>query len=171
VSESKHELIAAALQDALSSIPGDGGDNYWYTYRVGRTVTFGSEDLDTSIGMPLIVLSPGEETMAEGESGDPTAGFSVNAAAEFFAMLCVYVGSLEEDAWKQDGADSRWLIANRMVKDFLKKLFSDVQLGSLVENVAKDEIVIDRRRFTVGLDWVLVEVRFVVQYTLLSGDP
>lgn len=168
MAESTHEQIAAGIQQALASIHGDGGETYWYTYEVGRSVFLEDSDFDSSIENPLIVLYPGDETFAESESGDPVNGFGVAATAEFFARLAKHVGELEESPWKQEGGDDRWLIGSRMVQDFLKKLLSDLQLGSLVENVAKDEIVVDRRQHLPG--WVTVEVRFVVQYTCLSGS-
>lgn len=170
MAESVHEQIAAALYDQFAEIVGDGGVTYWHTWRVGRTTAFEESDFDDSVGQSAhMVLRPGEETFAEETSGG-AGEIGITADAEFFVLLATPFNAATESPWEQEGGDSRWLVVNRLVRDFVKKLFSDVQLAGLAENVVKDSLVIDRN-IQPKPGWAMAEARFVVQYSFQSGTP
>lgn len=166
--EPYHERIAEAIRTRLAGIT--AGASYWYTpSKVLRTVVFDEGDLDVSHDL-VILIAPGDETHREAGTGDASSGGEMAVEAEIRLLAAKRYNPATENPY-QEQAPTRWTIGNRLVRDVLKALLSDVTLGGLAQNIhAKgDGIVADRARFIAG--WALVELRLVVLYRYLAANP
>lgn len=164
MAESVHEQIADALVTSFEAISGDAGITYWETPSTVRRVAFFPEDQDLGREYDVIyLLRPGDENVVE----EGTSGMC-RAEAEFFLVVAKQHNVPTENPWIES-APTRWTVANRLVRDVLRKLLSDVTLGGLVVNVVADSISIDRDRYLPN--WVLAEIRFVVEYPFQAATP
>lgn len=165
MAESIHEQIVAAIETSLEGIVGDGGDTYWYTPGAVTRVTWDEERLlDSSIDGPIYALRPGEETHAESTTGE------MEALAEIHVLVATTFESAETPLEPAD--TSRATVVNRMVRDVLRKLLTDVQItsiGGAVDNVFDGSVVIDRDRYVAG--WALAEIIFTIKYRYAGGVP
>lgn len=169
--ESRHEQIAVALVSVLKGI--EAGANYHYQpERVIRTTFFTDQPFDKSIGgdaSSFYLLRPGDEEFREEGTGSAADGGAMHAEAEFFLVLARAHPAATENPYLEE-APTRWQVCNRMVRDVIKALFANVNLGlAFVENIITDSLVVDRARYMNG--WAVVELRFVVQYNFLAGTP
>jgi hypothetical protein len=162
MSESVHEQIAAAIQTALAGIVADNGTTYWYRPNaVRRVVWFDEQYLDSSLAV-IYLLRPGIERVSE-EASQQIAG-----SAEFFLVVARRHEKVSEDPARET-APTRWTVADRMVRDVLKKLLADPTLGGKCDNVFAEDVTIDRDMY---LDtWALAELRFIAQYTTAGSAP
>jgi len=92
----------------------------------------------------------------------------MRAEAEFYLVLARQGKWSTENVYREE-SPTRWQISNRMIRDAVKKLFSDVTLGGLANNIITDSLVVDRARYMDG--WAIAELRFVVQYNFLASAP
>ena len=161
VTESRHEQIAEAIIAALSTIVA-GTDYHYAPDRIVRTTFFTEAPFDPSLGEGVYFLRPGDEEIKEESTG------SQLGEAEFFLVVARRHQVATENPYQEE-APTRWQVCNRMIRDVLKKLFSDVTLGGLAINIITDSLVIDRARYMSG--WAVAELRFVVQYSFLVGSP
>jgi len=162
MSESVHEQIAAALVSALSGIVGNNGTTYWYTpSAVRRVVWFDEQYLDSTLSV-IYLLRPGIERIEE------TASQQITGNAEFFLVVARKHMKATEDPLREP-APTRWTVADRMVRDVVKKLLVDPTLGGLCDNVFAESVTVDRDMY---LDnWALAELRFAAEYTTAGSAP
>lgn len=164
MAESVHEQIAAALVASFEAITADGGTTYWETPSTVRRVAFFPEEQDLGREYDVIyLLRPGDENVVE----EGTSGMC-KAEAEFFLVVAKQHNVPTENPWLE-ATPTRWTVANRLVRDALRKLLADVTLAGLVVNVVADSISIDRDRYLPN--WVLAELRFVVEYPFQAATP
>jgi hypothetical protein len=171
VAESLNEQIAVALQAKLASIVGDGGASYWYTPTVIRTpgVSAALLDLDvaTTAAPAIYAVIPDEEEHLEEASG------LMQAYMKIYLFLAVRFQPDKELPFDQS-APIRWTVQNRMVRDVLKKLLTDLTLGGLVLNLfggPGDRVLIDRSARTYEDGWAIVFVHFRIFYGYQFGAP
>lgn len=164
MAESIHEQVAAALATSFAAILSDNGATYWYTPTTVKRVAFFPED--QALGREyetIYLLRPGDENVTE----EGTSGMC-RAEAEFFLVVAKQHNVPTENPWLE-AAPTRWTVANRLIRDALRKLLADVTLSGLVVNVVADSISIDRDRYLPN--WVLAELRFVVEYPFPAATP
>jgi len=166
VAESRLDAIEAALQSGAAAIRADGGTTYHYTPDLVDVVGFYDE---LGAGREVVWLfRAGEEEHAEETTGDAASGFGMLATAEFFLLVaCHFDPSGEEPGDQPDPSRSR--VVNRLVRDAIRFLLSDVQLGGLAENVVNGSLFVNRDMF--HEKWALAELRFVVRYSYQSLTP
>lgn len=159
--ESKHEQILAALASSMAAI--SGASYHYPAPTVVRVPWFDDQMLDASL-VTLYLLRPGDENHTEEATG------SVHAEAEVFALLAKRFEPSSEDPFTGD-TPLRVTIVNRLVRDFLLKLWTDVQLGGAlgVDNISDGSLYVDRARMLPG--WALAEVRFVIRYSYRKDAP
>jgi hypothetical protein len=162
MSESLHYQIAEALKARLASIVGDNGATYWYTPdRVVRVQSYDRALADTSLGMIYAIVA-GEEQHRE------EATQVIAAEAEFIVLMLRPTQAADDAPFGVDES-TKAREQDRMVRDFLKALWSDVTLGGLANNVVDGSLIVDR---AVDVDgWAVVEARFAVSYSYPSGAP
>jgi hypothetical protein len=161
VAESKHEQIAAALKTLFEGIVDDAGATYWYAPDLVARVTFWPDEqgLDRNY-QTVYLLRPGDETITE----EGTSGWA-GAEAEFFVIVArQHNAPTESPILEQE--PTRWQVANRLIRDAVRRLLSDVTLGGLTRNVALGSLVIDRDRYLPN--WAIAELRFVVSYDFVE---
>ena len=164
MSESIHEQIAAALVTSLEGIVGDGGTTYWYTPSTVKRVTFFPEEQNLDLSYDVIyLLRPGDEDIVEEETSQGCRG-----QAEFFLVVAYRHQVATENPFLEE-APTRWTIANRLVRDAVKCLLTDVTLGGLVINILTTSLSVDRDRYLPS--WVIAELRFVVEYPFVGSAP
>ncbi len=169
MAESIAEQIAAALQAKLATIVGDAGVTYWYTPAyVARTPGVGKglidEALVTADKPALYAVIPDEEEHVE------DASQMMRAGQKIYLFLAVRYQPTSELPYAQS-APIRWTVQNRMVRDVMKKLLSDVTLGGLVLNLFDGRILVDRSARTYEDGWALVFIYFRVMYDYAFGAP
>jgi hypothetical protein len=162
--ESVHEQIAAALQASLEGVLSDGGTTYWYTPDSVRRVAFfpDATALDTSMDV-IYLLRPGVEDITEEGTGGACQG-----QAEFFLVVAKQHNVPTENPWLET-EPTRWTVANRLIRDALRKLLADPTIGGAAINVVADSISVDRDRFL--QNWALAEIRFAVVYAFQAATP
>ena len=165
MAESIAEQIAEALVSSLSGIVGDNGAAYWYTPdTVVRVSYFPNQWLPApEVGRVQYVLSPGSESVIE-----ETTSNGAKAEAEFILQLCYLLDAATENPYEQI-ALTRWTVVNRMVRDAVKRLLSNVTLTGLVGNVVSDSISIDREQYSPR--WAMAQLRFTVEYPFQADTP
>jgi hypothetical protein len=161
VPESIHEQVAAALKTNLAAITADG-TNYNYTPdKVYRVSFFEDRFLDPGYNH-IILIRPGDETHEE------YATQTAKANAEFFILIAYRFKQSTENPALAD-TPTRWTNIDRAIRDVLKKLWSDPQLGGLAINVAAETLDVSRDVSVEG--WALAELRTVVSYIYTKGLP
>lgn len=169
MAESVHEQLAAAIKTSLAAIVGDAGTTYWYTPGAVARSSWSEDDtplLDPSVVGPIYAVRPGEERHTE------DVGEVVNVLADIHILL---VSRFETpEAPLTPATPSRATVVNRMVRDVLRKLLADVQLGAfsvggLVENIFAEPVIVDRDRFVAG--WAIAEIVFASAYRYVGGAP
>lgn len=166
--ESKHEQIARAIVATLSAITA-GADYHYTSDRVVRVAFFTDKPFDTSLGESVYFLRPGDEEFFEEGTGDASTGGAMRAEAEFYLVLARQHKAATENPYQEE-EPTRWQVCNRMVRDAMRALFEDVNLGlTFVQNIITDSLVVDRARYMDG--WALAELRFVVRYNFLALTP
>lgn len=164
MSESIHEQIAAALETSLAAIVGDRGATYWYTPTVVKRVTFFPEEQDLDPTCDVIyLLRPGDEDIVEEETSAGCRG-----QMELFLVVAKLYKVPTENPFKEE-APTRWTVVNRLVRDAVRCLLSDVTVGGLVINVLTTSLSVDRDRYLPT--WAIAELRFVVEYPFLASAP
>jgi hypothetical protein len=167
MAESVHEQVAAAVQASLAAIVSDNGATYWYTPTVVRTLWFVEEDLlKASVGTPIYAIRPGDETHTE-ESAQRTDGLM-----DLYVLVASPFTESETPFAPAASGVTRWTMVNRMVRDVLRKLLTDVQLlsaGGAVTNIFGGPVIVDRDRYVDG--WAIAELHFPVSYRYLNGTP
>lgn len=164
MAESLHEQISAALATSLDAIAEDEGTTYWYTPTIVKRVTFFPEekDLDPSYDV-IYLLRPGDEDIVEEETSGGCRG-----QAEFFLVVAKRYQVATENPFLEE-APTRWTVVNRLVRDAVRCLLSDVTMSGLVINVLTTSLSIDRDRYLPT--WAIAELRFVVEYPFLASAP
>lgn len=170
MAESKHTQIADALRDGLAAIRADGGATYFQTPDLVDLVTFYPDEPEFAGREIVYLLRAGEEEHTEAETGDSTGGIGMVANAEFFLLLLHLFAPTGEQAGDQPNP-SRALVVDRMVRDALRFILEDVQLGGLAENVINGSLFVNRELIDAGRQWAMAEVRFVVRYSYLAATP
>ena len=164
MAESVHEQVAAALATAFAAIVGDSGTNYWHTPSTVARVAFFPEEQHLAPEYDVIyLLRPGDENITEHATGG-----ACRAEAEFFLVVAKKHNVPTENPWLET-TPTRWTVANRLIRDAMKKLLSDVTLAGVAVNVVSDSISIDRDRYLPN--WALAELRFVVEYPFQAATP
>jgi hypothetical protein len=156
-----HEQIAEALKTSLAGITADSS-NYNYTpSKVYRVAFFEDRFLDSS-NPYIILIRPGSETHEE------YATQTVKANAEFFILVAYRFGPSTENPALAD-SPTRWSQIDKAIRDVLKKLWSNPQLGGLAINVAAETLDVSRDVSVEG--WALAELRTVVSYIYTKETP
>lgn len=168
MAESRHWQISAALISALEAIEGDNGATYWYEpSRVVREAFSERLMADASL-THILALRAQEESHSEQSTGSSATGGVVGAVAEFTLLM------LRRDERATDPFDeaspTRGQIVDRMVRDVLRAIWSDVTLGGLASNIVAGSLVIDRDVAVEG-PWAVAEMRFSVEYDYLALTP
>ncbi len=159
MAESVHDQIADRIVTVLSAITGDAGTTYWETPNVvTRVPVFPREsDLDSSQALHYL-LRPGYEELREG------LGY-FEGYADFFL-----VGARRYAT----GGTSRWTYMDRMVRDAVKALAADINLGmgsDVVTNVFGEGTVRVNRETEQSESWVFVELFWTTAYRFQAGTP
>ena len=171
MAESIHDQIANALREGLAAIRADAGTTYHFTPDLVDLVTIYPDTPDDFAGRDVVyLLRAGEEEHTEAESGDSSTGIGMVGKAEFFLMLCKLFGPSGEQPGDQPDP-SRPRVVNRMVRDALRYLLADVQLGGLAENIIDGSLFVNREMMDAGKQWAMAELRFVVRYSYLASAP
>lgn len=172
MAESVHEQIAAGLAAAFAAIVADGGASFWYTPdKVGR-VTFYTDSLLRPEYSTLYVLRPGDENHRE-----ETSSGGVSVTAEFFVLIAKKLDVASEDPFDPArDTPTRETVVNRVVRDAVKTLWANVQLGGIVngtvENIVTGSLFVERSAVELAdVRWALAELRFEVLYSYLKGTP
>jgi hypothetical protein len=160
--ESIHEQIKAKLVAGFTAIA--AGADYWYTPAAVKAVSFFPDEpvLDTTVGDVLYLLRPGDENVVEEATG------RARAEAEFFLVVARQHRVATENPFSED-PPTRWTIVNRLVRDAVRCLLSDVTLSGLAVNVDTNSISIDRSGYITT--WAFAELRFTVSYFLDWSAP
>ena len=163
MAESIHEQIAAALRTSLAGIVSDAGATYWYTPGAVIRVSFFPADFALSESYDVVyVLSPAAEDFTEEATGQ------VRAQASFALQLARKHRVGTENPYIES-TPSRWTVVNRLVRDAVRRLLTDVTLGGLAVNVATDSISIDREQYLEG--WAMAQLSFTVEYFFAKEAP
>lgn len=165
MAESIAEQIAEALKTALEGIVADGGTTYWYRPDKVLRVSFFPDQFtfDPAYGEVQYVLSPDpEEIVEEGTSHQCKAelGFVLQVAKQHRVPT--------ENPYLEQ-PPIRWTVANRLIRDAVKRLDADVQLAGLAVNVNTVGISIDRDQYAEG--WAMAQLRFTVSYDFNGATP
>lgn len=161
VPESVHEQVAEALRSLLAGITADGTSYHYTPDAVYRVSFFEDRFLDRS-NPHTILIRPGDEQHEE------YATQTVKANAEFYILVAYNIGPATENPASAD-TPTRWTHIDRAVRDVLKKLWSDPQLGGLAINIAAETLDISRDVSVEG--WALAEIRTVVSYIYTKETP
>lgn len=163
--ESLHDQIIEAIVTSLSGIAGVAGT----PGAVVGVDAFIDQLLDASFAGPIYAVRPGEEEHSEGETGNSI--MRVEAGMDVF-ILCLQAYADDLNPYKQRDPPRRRVV-DRMVKDVLQKLLTDVQLlgvaGGAVNNIFETPVIVDRDRFVPG--WAVAEIHFRVSYSYANGTP
>lgn len=165
VAASKHEQIAAALVSAFSSIVADGEDYNFTPAHVIRVRWWNRKWL-TDEKRPLIIfVRPGQEAHREYATEQAAADM------ELLLLVCSKdARGSENDAFKEAaGSESGWQVENKAVRDVLRKIWEDVTLGGLADNLVRDSLIVDRAQAVAG--WDVTEIRFVISYHYQKDAP
>ena len=169
MAESNHWLIAEAIRAKLAAIVSDGGATYWYTPSYALRVTSYERLLaDTSL-THIYALRAGEELHGEQGTGSVSTGGSVRATAELNLLMLRKDESATTNPF-EEASPTREQIVDRMVRDVLRALWTDVTLGGLAINIAASSLFIDRDVAIEG-PWAVAEARFSVDYDYLALTP
>ena len=165
MAESIAEQIAAALQTSLAAIVGDGGATYWYTPSVVLRVSFFPQGFmfEPAAGPVQYVLSPGGEDIIEERTSQGAA-----AEHEFVLQVAMLLDAPTENPYIE-ATPIRATVVNRLVRDAVRKLLSDVVLGGLVGNVVTTSLAIDREQYDPR--WAMAQIRFTVSYPFQGPTP
>lgn len=170
MAESRHWLIGEAIRAALGDIvvTGAAGSVYWYKPEKSVRVSRFDGLLDDATLAQVFALRAGEETHTEESTGDPTSGGIVGAAAEFFLLMLRRHNQATENPY-QESDPTRAKVVDRMVRDALRRLWIDVTLGGLANNISQGSLLIDRDVWVPG--WACAEARFTVLYSYPARTP
>jgi hypothetical protein len=166
MAESVANQVLDGIVTQMSAIVGDSGTTYWYTpTRVAKVAFHLDDDLDQTVaasGQVIYLIRPGDEAHREGTTSEMLADLEVVA---LLARRFEPASELAADA----DTPTRVTVVNRLVRDYLRKLLSNVQFAAGVLNAAKDEILVNRDRSVEG--WAVAEVRHTVSYSYLKEAP
>jgi hypothetical protein len=162
MAESIHHAIGEALKARLAALTGDNGAAYWYTPdRVVRVQAYDRLVADPTVGM-VYAIRAGEERHRE------EATQTVMAEAEWWVLMLRPTEAADDSPFGADES-TKATEQDRMARDFLKALWTDVTLGGLALNVVDGSLYVDRDMDVEG--WAVVEARLSILYSYPKATP
>jgi hypothetical protein len=155
------EQIAEKLKTSFEALQADGGETCWYKPGKVQRVPFFTK-LPEAADVAYI-LRPGDEDITEERSSNGGA-----AEHEFFLVVAAKHERGTDDP-DEEQEPRRWTVVNRLVRDAVRCLLSNVTLDGLVANVDSTSISVDREQYLEN--WAMAELRFTVSYRFDGGAP
>jgi hypothetical protein len=162
MAESIFEQALLQIKDDIEGIVADGGSTYWYRPDRVDLVTFFEDRMLDSSHDYIVLIRPGDENHEE-----KATNLCVSNSEVYILVSKRF--ELPTEFPPDESAPSRLTVVNRMVRDVLRSLWTDVQLGGLVENIAVEPILVDREREVEG--WAMAEIRLVLRYDYVKETP